>query len=295
MRRIDARARHVDRDVDARSAQRSFRGDQLSVEARRVLAGHGFADITHRLARQAVHVRQFRFRGGVRSGPQAAGQICFDGDERQCASEEVVQLTCESLALAGDRKLRQLIWLAISVGAGPTGDARGGIQVVDRMLTQSPASVSGKHYTVEEAHNDPMPVQKPRPPIMIGGSGEKETLRIAAQYADFCNVGGDPATVAHGYDVLRQHCERVGRLPEAVTRSNDMSILIAANERELAAKSARFGDRFTLMEAPDMVVDGLRKYAQAGSQYVTFNMPDTADIEPIQLLRETVVAEVARV
>jgi alkanesulfonate monooxygenase SsuD/methylene tetrahydromethanopterin reductase-like flavin-dependent oxidoreductase (luciferase family) len=168
------------------------------------------------------------------------------------------------------------------------------VQIIDRMLTQRPASFSGKHYSIAEAYNDPMPVQKPRPPIMIGGSGEKVTLRIAAQYGDFCNVGGDPETVAHRYDVLRHHCERVGRAPNAVTRSNDMSILIAPNERELAQKKERFGDDFTLMGTPDQIVEGLLRYAQAGSQYVTFNMPDANRVEPILLLGETVVQHVAR-
>jgi alkanesulfonate monooxygenase SsuD/methylene tetrahydromethanopterin reductase-like flavin-dependent oxidoreductase (luciferase family) len=139
-----------------------------------------------------------------------------------------------------------------------------------------------------------MPVQKPRPPIMIGGSGEKVTLRIVAQYADFCNVGGDPATVAHRFDVLRQHCERVGRPYEAVTRSNDVGILIAANERELAAKKARYGEKFDLIGTPDAIIEGLRRYAQVGSQYVTFHMPDAKEIEPILLLGETVVREVAQ-
>jgi hypothetical protein len=60
-----------------------------------------------------------------------------------------------------------------------------------------------------------------------------------AQYADFCNVGGDPATVAHKYAVLRQHCERVGRAYDTIIRSNDVGILIATNERELAAKTRR--------------------------------------------------------
>jgi alkanesulfonate monooxygenase SsuD/methylene tetrahydromethanopterin reductase-like flavin-dependent oxidoreductase (luciferase family) len=138
-----------------------------------------------------------------------------------------------------------------------------------------------------------MPVQKPRPPIMIGGSGEKVTLRLAAQYADFCNVGGDPATVAHRFAVLRQHCERVGRPFEAITRSNEASLLIASNERELAAKKARYGDDFNLIGTPDQVIEGLRRYAEIGSQYVTFTMPDASDIEPILLLGETVVREAA--
>jgi alkanesulfonate monooxygenase SsuD/methylene tetrahydromethanopterin reductase-like flavin-dependent oxidoreductase (luciferase family) len=165
------------------------------------------------------------------------------------------------------------------------------VQIVDRMLTQRRASFSGKHYTIDEAYNDPMPVQKPRPPIMIGGSGEKVTLRIAAQYADYCNVNGDPDTVAHRYDVLRQHCERIGRSPHAITRSNDLSILIATNDQELARKKERYGDKFTLIGTPDRIVEGLQRYAQAGSQYVTFNMPDANRVEPILLFGETVVQQ----
>jgi len=168
------------------------------------------------------------------------------------------------------------------------------VQIVDRMMTQRPASFSGKHFTVNHAYNDPMPLQRPRPPIMIGGSGEKATLRIVAQYADFCNVGGDPQIVAHKYELLRQHCERAGRPFEAITRSNDVGILIAANERELAAKKARYGDSFDLIGTPDQILEGLQRYAQVGSQYVTFHMPDAKEIEPILLLGETVVQEAAK-
>jgi F420-dependent oxidoreductase-like protein len=167
------------------------------------------------------------------------------------------------------------------------------VQIVDLVMTQRPASFSGTYYTVREAYNDPLPVQKPRPPIMIGGSGEKVTLRLAAQYADMCNVMGDPALVRHRFEVLRQHCESVGRAYEAITRSNDVSILIAANERELVAKKERFGDKFSLIGTPEQIVEGLRSYAQVGSQYVTFHMPDAEEIEPIVLLGESVVREVA--
>ena len=167
------------------------------------------------------------------------------------------------------------------------------VQIVDRMMTGRPSGFAGKHYHVADAYNDPRPVQQPRPPIMIGGSGEQVTLRIVAEYADFCNVGGDPETVAHKYEVLRRHCEQVGRPYEEVTRSNDVGILIAANERELAAKKERYGDKLGLVGTPEMIVDGLRRYAQVGSQYVTFHMPDAHEIEPILLLGETVVPAVA--
>ncbi|HMO59392.1 MAG TPA: LLM class F420-dependent oxidoreductase [Roseiflexaceae bacterium] len=167
------------------------------------------------------------------------------------------------------------------------------VQIIDLMLTQRPASFAGTHYTIENAYNDPMPVQQPRPPIMIGGDGERHTLRIAAQYADFCNVFGDPETVAHKFAVLRRHCETVGRPVDAVTRSNHISLLIAANEQELTAKKARYGDDFDLIGTPNEVIEGLRRYAEVGSQYVTFTVPDAADLEPILLLGETVVPVVA--
>jgi alkanesulfonate monooxygenase SsuD/methylene tetrahydromethanopterin reductase-like flavin-dependent oxidoreductase (luciferase family) len=121
----------------------------------------------------------------------------------------------------------------------------------------------------------------------------RSPLRLVAQYADYCNVGGDPATVARRYDILRQHCERVGRPFDAITRSNDVSILIGESERELAAKKDRYGDKFGLVGTPDAIIEGLRRYAQAGSQYVTFNMPDAGEIEPILLLGETVIQQVA--
>jgi F420-dependent oxidoreductase-like protein len=167
------------------------------------------------------------------------------------------------------------------------------VQIIDRMLTQRPASFRGTHYTIENAYNDPMPVQTPRPPIMIGGDGERHTLRIAAQYADFCNVFGNPETVAHKFAVLRRHCENADRPYEAITRSNHISILIAANEHELTAKKARHGDDFDLIGTPDAIIEGLQRYAEVGSQYVTFTMPDAADLEPILLLGENVVPVVA--
>jgi F420-dependent oxidoreductase-like protein len=152
----------------------------------------------------------------------------------------------------------------------------------------------GQFYRTQELTEHPLPVQKPHPPIMIGGSGEKVTLRIAAQYADFCNVGGDPSTVGHKFAVLRRHCERLGRPYDAITRSNDVGILIAANERELAAKKERYGEKFDLIGTPDAIIEGLRRYAHSGSQYVTFHMPDAKEIEPILLLGETVVREAAQ-
>lgn len=79
----------------------------------------------------------------------------------------------------------------------------------------------------------------PRPPIMIGGSSERVTLTLVAQYADYCNVFGDPATVAHTFDVLRQPCETVGQQFNEITPCSHGGMLIARNEAELAIKQER--------------------------------------------------------
>lgn len=167
------------------------------------------------------------------------------------------------------------------------------VQVVDRMLTQRPASFSGKHYTLRDAYNDPRPVQQPRPPVLIGGSGEKVTLRLVAAHADMCNVAGDPAEVERLFGVLAAHCEAVGRPFEEVTRCNHVSILVAADEEELAAKRERHPDFTGIAGTPETVVARLREYASVGSQYVTFTLADPQDLEAIRLIGKVVVPGVA--
>lgn len=167
-------------------------------------------------------------------------------------------------------------------------------QIVDRMLTQRPASFSGKHYSIQDAYNDPMPVQKPRPPIMIGGSGEQVTLKLVARYADFCNVGGDPVTVARKFSVLQRHCEAVGRPFSEITLCNNVGIVIARDEAELAVKKEKYPDFGDIWGTPETVVSRLKEYAEVGSQYVTFHMPDAEEVEPILLLGEMALPRVAQ-
>ena len=167
------------------------------------------------------------------------------------------------------------------------------VQIMKLMMTERPASFDGQHYSIDEALNDPLPVQKPHPPIMIGGGGEKQTLRLVAQYADFCNVFGDSEQVAHKFAVLRAHCERVGRPYDEVTKSNHTGILIARDDAELALKRERFPDFNGIAGTPGQVTQRLREFADVGSTYVTFAMPDVDDITPMQLFGETVVPALA--
>ena len=111
------------------------------------------------------------------------------------------------------------------------------------LLRDPPATVTGKFYAVRDAHNSPRPVQG-SVPVLVAGGGEQRTLDLVARYADACNVfAADPATVRHKFDVLDQHCERIGRDPGEITRTVfafDTSDLgaFAASARSLAAAGA---------------------------------------------------------
>jgi F420-dependent oxidoreductase-like protein len=90
------------------------------------------------------------------------------------------------------------------------------IEICLRMWSDDDGPYDGKHYRLAETLCRPRPVSTPRPRIMIGGSGERKTLRLVAQYADACNIFGDPEQVAHKLDVLRAHCDAVGRDPAEI-------------------------------------------------------------------------------
>jgi len=86
----------------------------------------------------------------------------------------------------------------------------------------------GRQYHASRLMNSPQSISRPRVPIMIGGGGERKTLRLVAQYADATNVFGGPTAIHHKYEVLRQHCEDVGRDPNEIERSTLQGINLAA-------------------------------------------------------------------
>lgn len=93
-------------------------------------------------------------------------------------------------------------------------------EVLKSLLSQEKTTFDGKFYQLEDARNEPKGPQKPHPPICIGGSGEKRTLRITARYADHWNfVGGSPEVFAHKRDVLASHCAEIGRDPREIMLS----------------------------------------------------------------------------
>jgi F420-dependent oxidoreductase-like protein len=131
------------------------------------------------------------------------------------------------------------------------------IQICLQMWSDGePGTFEGKHYQLEEMICSPKPVSKPRPRILIGGSGERKTLRLVAQYADACNIFGGPDEIAAKLDVLRRHCDVVGRDPNEIE--------VTAMYRDLAPGAS-----------VDDVVRGAETLAQVGvSTLVTGAMGD---------------------
>jgi alkanesulfonate monooxygenase SsuD/methylene tetrahydromethanopterin reductase-like flavin-dependent oxidoreductase (luciferase family) len=88
------------------------------------------------------------------------------------------------------------------------------------MWSDDDGPFDGHHYQLAETICSPRPVQRPAPPVMIGGTGERKTLRLVAEYADACNLFAvGPAEVAHKLDVLRDHCAAVGRDPAEIEKT----------------------------------------------------------------------------
>ncbi len=95
-----------------------------------------------------------------------------------------------------------------------------GVEVIDRLLTQELTSFAGDYVTITEARCEPKPIQRPRPPIVIGGGGERRTLKTVARHADHWNLpGATPEVFTQKLEVLLGHCENEGRDPSTITRS----------------------------------------------------------------------------
>lgn len=143
------------------------------------------------------------------------------------------------------------------------------VQVIKAMWTQPRASFAGRYFQVQEAILEPKPLQKPHPPVLIGGSGEQLTLRVVARHADACNLFGNPQEVRHKLDVLRRHCDEVGRDFAEIERTCLPTFLLARDEMALKARTDRLGIpatsrgfALTVAQAADLLGD----YAAAGIQ-----------------------------
>jgi F420-dependent oxidoreductase-like protein len=108
------------------------------------------------------------------------------------------------------------------------------VQICRAMFTGDDVSFDGEYFHLDHARNLPRPVQDGGPKIMIGGGGEKRTLRLVARYADKCNVTGDAAMFAHKIEVLHRHCDEVGRDPASIAVTWMAPLILSTSEANTA-------------------------------------------------------------
>jgi F420-dependent oxidoreductase-like protein len=152
------------------------------------------------------------------------------------------------------------------------------LQIAKQMWSGKVDSYNGKHYQLAEAMCNPQPISKPHPPIMIGGGGEKKTLQLVAKYADACNLfarmGVD--VVRGKLDILKQHCEKVGRDYSEIEKTTLSTCYLAPDK----------------MSAQN-VIDECKALAAIGIQHAIFNMPNVHEIKPLEIFGKEIIPALA--
>ena len=151
------------------------------------------------------------------------------------------------------------------------------LQIVQQMWAGDVQPFTGRYYQLAEPYNAPRPLAQPHPSILIGGNGERKTLRLVAQYADACNfLVLEPAEIQGKLAMLRQHCEELGRDYAEIEKT-------CLNEVNLAPGAMSVGDIITLC----------RELAEASIEHVIVNMPDAHELRPLETFGREIIPEVA--
>jgi F420-dependent oxidoreductase-like protein len=152
------------------------------------------------------------------------------------------------------------------------------LQIARQMWSDNNGPYNGRYYQLAETLCSPQPLSKPHPPILVGGMGEKKTLRLVARYADACNLflsmGLD--TVRSKLAVLQKHCETLGRDYSAIEKTTLGTVHLAKGQ----------------MSAAD-VIQQCRDLAGIGVQHAIFNMPNTHELTPLETFGREIIPAVA--
>lgn len=178
---------------------------------------------------------------------------------------------------------------------------REAVEIIHKMWTEDAPEFHGKHYTIDKPVNEPKGAQQPHIPLWIGGGGEQVTLKLVAQYGDASNTGGTPENVRHKLEVLKRHCETVGRDYNEIVKSSNLIIHFLNKGDDPAKATERFRkatgqtyDEFVqsgaLVGTPEAVIDRVGQLVDAGVEYVIGYFPLVAyDREPLQRFVEDVM------
>ncbi len=176
------------------------------------------------------------------------------------------------------------------------------IQVIRKMWTEEPnASFEGKYYQIKNAYCNPKPMQKPSPPILVGGSGERKTLKIVAKYADACNLFGSPDTLKKKLDILKEHCKTVGRDYDSILKTKLATIVVDEN-KEMADSRVQATFRgmpeeqikeFVIYGTPEDIQSQIRVLEQVGIQYLIVNFEFSRELEALDTFAKTVITKMS--
>jgi F420-dependent oxidoreductase-like protein len=152
------------------------------------------------------------------------------------------------------------------------------LQITDQMWSEEVGPYQGRHYQLEETLCQPAPLTKPHPPIMIGGMGEKKTLKLVAKYADACNLFARAGNevLKHKLDVLADHCQAVDRDYGAIEKTTLATAHLAPGEM-----------------SPQQVVDWCGELADLGVEHAIFNMPNVHEVDPVEQFAQEVIPKAA--
>ena len=149
------------------------------------------------------------------------------------------------------------------------------LQICLQMWSENDGPFEGAHYQLGRTLNVPQPLRRPHPPILIGGGGEKKTLRLVAQYAQACNLFGGPE-VAHKLEVLKSHCDALGTDYDAIEKTVMFPLDPGAGGQNV-----------------DTLLGQLEDLSKLGVTHVHGWVPDVASITPLEILGERVVPVIA--
>jgi F420-dependent oxidoreductase-like protein len=171
------------------------------------------------------------------------------------------------------------------------------IQIIRKMWTEEPtASFNGKYYQIHNAYCNPKPIQKPSPPILVGGSGERKTLKIVAKYADACNLFGSAETLKRKLNVLKEHCKSVGRDYDSILKTT-LGAIIIDDDKEIAKKRVQQITRmpeeqireFAIYGTPEDVSRQIKLLEEVGIQYLIVDLDPSRELEALEIFVNNII------
>jgi F420-dependent oxidoreductase-like protein len=207
-------------------------------------------------------------------------------------------------------------WRAYGYGFPGAGDRIGmldeGVQIMRQLWTTGTATLDGKHYQVNGAICQPLPLQDGGIPLWIAGGGEKKTLRIAARYARYTNFDSDPEGFRRKSEILAAHCRELGTDYDAITRSANYNVILGETDKDVQDRLAWMNDHLlrcdvpenvverrmrdfangTLTGTPELVAERLADLGELGMSYAILNFAEVAyDRTALNLFTEKVAPQ----